>query len=657
MITFDQVTKGYLSQQVMSQASFHVSAGERVGLVGPNGAGKTTLFRLILGQESPDGGAIHRTKGLSIGHLPQEVEEVGAEPLLELVMATAEDLKAVEAELEVVAEELGQDPPAEELELLTRRQSHLLERYEGLDGYTLKSRAEKILEGLGFQSRDFHRPVAELSGGWRMRALLARILLADPDLILLDEPTNHLDLNSLIWLEDYLQSVTATVIIVSHDRAFLNRTVRKIIELESGRLKVFPGDYEHYRLEKDKEVGHLWAAYRQQQEKIKQIQQFIYRNRSRKDRARQVQARLKLLDKMERLQPPAQEHELTFFFPPASRPPAVLARLDKVGLSYGGGEPVYDGLSLEVGRGDRIALVGPNGAGKSSLLKLLSGELAPTRGLLALGPGVGVGYFAQHQLEQLRGELTVMEELMTVSGQTGQTQLRGMLGSFLFRGDDVFKKVSVLSGGERSRLVLCKLLFSGAHLLLLDEPTNHLDIPSRIALGQALEAWSGSLVLVSHDRQLLGGLVNRVWEVNPGGRVEVFPGNLEDYLRTWQRLKTGPAEAPQDRARPGKAKRDKARRRQEAEWRQAVGRQTKVLKDRLAEIEARVAGAEAEVDQLNASLADPKIYQDPEQAGQLSRRLAQVKDELARLNQAWTESALVLEEETERLMAQTKEAS
>ncbi len=659
MITFDNVSKAYGRQTIIDKAAFHLSAGDRVGVVGPNGAGKTTLFRLIIGLETPDQGAIHRTRGLNIGHLPQEVGDLGDEPLLETVMATAQDIQTIQDELEVVAAELAADPSPEELETLTRRQSLLLERFESLDGYTLQSRAEKILEGLGFSSRDFSTSVSALSGGWRMRALLARILLADPDLILLDEPTNHLDLGSMLWLERYLTDLTATVMIVSHDRAFLNRTVTKIVELDGGTLTAYAGDYDRFEREKAQRLAHLEAAYRQQQQKIRQMRQFIDRNRSRKDRARQVQARLKALEKMERIEPPRERREFDFSFPQPSRPPAVLVGLEGVGLNYGGDKPVYPNLSLTVGRGDRIALVGPNGAGKSTLLKLLAGELEPTAGRRRVPGAVKIAYFAQHQLEQLNPSLSVIEELMSVSGDASQTQLRTLLGSFLFSGDDVFKKVSVLSGGERSRLALAKLLFSGANLLLLDEPTNHLDIPSRIALEEALKAWPGEVCLVTHDRRLINAVANRIWEVKPGGEVTVYPGNLDDYVATWRRLTTEPGDrgrsTPADKPRPAKSRADKDRKRRQAEWRQRVSRETAPLKKRLAEIEAQATQTEAELERLTVELADPACYADPDRAARLNRELAAVRAELEDLNERWAEVALELEELTERLEAEREE--
>ena len=436
----------------------------------------------------------------------------------------------------MVAEELEAGPPPEELDALVRRQSRLLESYERFDGYSLQARAEKVLAGLGFRETDFQRPVDEFSGGWRNAGPAGPDSPGRPDLILLDEPTNHLDLESMLWLETYLTNLTAAVIIISHDRAFLDRTVRRIVELDRAVLTVYNGGYSHYEVEKAQRNRHQLSTYQSQQEQIKQIQNFIDRNRSRKDKAKQVQARVKALEKMDRIELPTENREFTFTFPRTERPPTRLVSLEKVEFSYPGGEPIYRDLTVDVRRDDRAALVGPNGAGKSSLLKLLAGETHPTAGRREMGPGVRVAYFAQHQLDQLHPGMTIIEELMTVSGQATQTEMRTILGNFLFHGDDVLKKVKILSGGEKSRLVMAKLLYSGANLLLLDEPTNHLDIPARIALEQALKAWPGAMCLVSHDRLLIDAVANVIWEVVPGGTVNVYPGDLTDYMVTWRSL-------------------------------------------------------------------------------------------------------------------------
>ena len=663
MIDFYEVSKSYGRQEVLREASFHVAGGDRIGVVGPNGAGKTTLFQIILGETSPDSGSIHKSKGLTIGHLPQEVGRVGSQKLLPMVMDTVTDLKRISDELASIQGALAVQPGKEELLALTHRQSTLLEQYDHLGGYTLKSRAERILHGLGFRDRDFDRPIEVFSGGWRMRALLARILLAEPELILLDEPTNHLDLESMLWLEEYLLGLNTTVIVISHDRAFLNKTVKRIIELDSGKLGLYAGNYDYYVEEKQNRLAHLVSAKAKQAEKIRQMKGYIDRNRTRAATAKQAQARIKALEKMERIELPGEGGEIRFVFPQGTRPPANLIELSGVDLSYGREIPVFEGLEARVGRDERIALVGPNGAGKSSLLKMLAGLVHPDEGERNVPANVKIAYFAQHQTEQLNPELSVLEELMAVSGQATQTAMRTLLGAFLFSGEDVFKKVSVLSGGEKSRLVLAKLLFSGANLLLLDEPTNHLDIPSRSALEQALKTWPGSICLVTHDRRLINAVANRIWEVQPdpegegGATLTVYPGNLNDYLTTWQKLKTGPGEEPsKDNGSGGrrvktKARKDKEARRKEAELRKQVGRETQKLREEVGRLEKLSADKEAQLEKVNASLADPAIYQDGAKAAQRSKEAAELRARLDRLQEEWTRASLALEAAAENAAA------
>ncbi len=658
MIDFYEVTKSYGRQEVLRKATFHVAGNDRIGVVGPNGAGKTTLFRIILGETSPDSGSIHRSKSLTIGHLPQEVGHMGSEPLLKMVMETVSDLKEVARDLARIETALAGDPPQEELIALTHRQSDLLERYDHLGGYTLKHRAQKILHGLGFRDRDYDRPVEVLSGGWRMRALLARILLAEPELILLDEPTNHLDLESMLWLEEYLQGISTTVVIISHDRTFLNRTVNRIIELDSGKVGLYSGNYDYYVAERRNRMAHLVSAKAKQVEKIRQMKEFIDRNRTRKDKAKQAQARIKALDKIELIELPEEGKELHFDFPRPARPPATLVELSGVRLSYGREFTIFHDLQAGVGRDERIALVGPNGAGKSSLLKMLGGVVVPEEGERKVPANVGIAYFAQHQTEQLNPALSVLEELMTVSGQATQTAMRTLLGAFLFSGEDVFKKVSVLSGGERSRLVLAKLLFSGANLLLLDEPTNHLDIPSRAALESALQSWPGSICLVTHDRRLIDAVANRIWEIQPGrdgdegSTLTVYPGNLNDYLTTWQNLKGRQGAKPSKGNRgsrgnrnPAKAgpKKNKAARHREAQLRNRIGRETRKLKDEVNRLEELSSAREAELRKVDAALADPAVYRDPAKAAEWSKKAADLRAELDRLQEEWTRAALDLE--------------
>ena len=443
MISFYNVSKSFAKQDILLDCSFQVNAGERVGIIGANGSGKSTVFKLLLGLEHPDQGQISRPKNLRLGYLPQDVLHFHGKTVLEQVMEVAEEVQTIEAELSLLADQLEQPLPEAELTAAAQRQSRLLEEYHRLGGYDLGARARKVLAGLGFTEEDTDRPVEEMSGGWAMRVALARILLAEPDLILLDEPTNHLDLDSLAWLEEYLVQITSSLMLVSHDRVFLDRVVHRLLELENGRLTSYPGNFKRYLEEKEKRLQSQWAAYRHQQEQIRQIKRFIDRNRARKDRAKQVQGRLKMLDKMELIEPPISPDRFSFTFPPPSRAAKIVLELKKASKGYGD-QPVVSDIDLTIQRGDRFALIGLNGAGKTTLVRLMAGVLTLDSGELVLGSGVSIAYFAQQQLELLNPQQTVLESLQSVAGDMGQGRLRTLLGGFLFRNDEVDKLVSEL---------------------------------------------------------------------------------------------------------------------------------------------------------------------------------------------------------------------
>lgn len=448
LIALDHVVKSYGKQEVLKDVSLAVHGGERIALVGVNGAGKSTLLKVLLGTVEPDRGQVHRKKGLRIGYLPQEIVELSGKTVLEQVMEVDTSVQEVSAEYHQITLELERTRSRNRLEALAARQSHLLSEMERLGAFDLEHRSKRILAGLGFKEETWLEPVERLSGGWMMRVALARILLSRPDLLLLDEPTNHLDLDSLLWLEHFLLQTPSALLIISHDRAFLDRVAQKTFELEKGLLTVFPGNYSRYLEEKEKRLRLQEAAFAEQQELIRRLEDFIARNRSRKDRAKQVQSRIKVLEQMERLTPPSEEKRIAFRFPEAERSGRIVVELEEVSKSYGS-RILYRGLNLTVVRGERIAVVGPNGAGKSTLLKMMTGEVQPDSGRLTLGHGVRIGYFAQHQLEQLDGERTVWEEAVTVAGDRTYGTLRNLLAAFLFREEDLEKKVSVLSGGGK----------------------------------------------------------------------------------------------------------------------------------------------------------------------------------------------------------------
>jgi len=484
--------------------------------------------------------------------------------------------------------------------------------------------------------------VEEMSGGWAMRVALARILLAEPDLILLDEPTNHLDLDSLVWLEEYLVQIKSSLMLVSHDRVFLDRVVHRLLELEHGRLTSYPGNFQRYLEEKEKRLQSQWAAYRHQQEQIRQIKRFIDRNRARKDRAKQVQGRLKMLDKMELIEPPTSPDRFTFTFPPPSRAAKIVLELKKASKGYGD-QPVVSDIDLTIQRGDRLALIGPNGAGKTTLVRLMAGMLTPDSGELVLGSGVRIAYFAQQQLELLNPQQTVLESLQSVAGDLGQGRLRNLLGGFLFRNDEVDKLVSVLSGGETSRLLLCQIL---ANFLLLDEPNNHLDMQGRRVLEKALETYEGAICLVSHDRHLINAIANKVL-VLTNGRVEMFHGNYDDYQEVWQQRLQPTLPLPETESYRSEtisaSKKSKEQKRLEAKWRNELPRMKAPLTQRLDNLEQTIEEISGRLDELNHLLAKPDTYENGTDIAALNREYNELKKSLEEHNRQWEQTAIELE--------------
>ncbi len=645
MISFYNVSKSFAKQDILLDCSFQVNAGERVGIIGANGSGKSTVFKLLLGLEHPDQGQISRPKNLRLGYLPQDVLHFHGKTVLEQVIDVAEEVQTIEAELSLLADQLEQPLPEAELTAVAQRQSRLLEEYHRLGGYDLEARARKVLAGLGFTEKDMDRQVEEMSGGWAMRVALARILLAEPDLILLDEPTNHLDLDSLVWLEEYLVQITSSLMLVSHDRVFLDRVVHRLLELENGRLTSYSGNFQRYLEEKEKRLQSQWAAYRHQQEQIRQIKRFIDRNRARKDRAKQVQGRLKMLDKMELIEPPISPDRFSFTFPPPSRAAKIVLELKKASKGYGD-QPVVSDIDLTVQRGDRFALIGLNGAGKTTLVRLMAGVLTPDSGELVLGSGVRIAYFAQQQLELLNPQQTVLESLQSVAGDLGQGRLRNLLGGFLFRNDEVDKFVSVLSGGERSRLLLCQILVQQANFLLLDEPNNHLDIQGRRVLEKALEIYDGAICLVSHDRHLINAIANKVLVLS-NGRLEMFHGNYDDYQEVWQQRLQPTLPLPKTEAYRSEtisaSKKSKEQKRLEAKWRNELHSKKAPLTNRLEDLEQTIEEISGRLDELNHLLAKPDTYENGTDIAALNREHGELKRSLEEHNRQWEQTAIELE--------------
>ncbi len=668
MIDLRSISKQFGGKFLFRSLSWQLRKGERLGLVGPNGAGKTTLLRMILGLEGADEGEIHRSRGIRLGYLPQEVETLGDDRVLDFVMGGFEEIYRTGKELEGLHEEIEEArrlnkirEDAQEWKTLLERHGRMQHEYETKGGYGLESQARSILSGLGFAVQEVECPLQSLSGGWQMRVALARLLLTRPDYLLLDEPTNHLDLESVLWLEEFLSGYEGTFVLISHDRYLLNRMVKRIAELESGTLTLYQGDYDQYRMNREHRRKLQEATLRNQERRIEQVERFIERFRAKNTKATQVQSRIKMLEKMPRI---AIERRTTrtlhFQFPPVPRSGLHVAQLIGVHKSYAE-KMVYSGVDFQVLREDRIALVGPNGAGKSTLVKILAGILPFEKGKRILGPSVSLFYYAQHQLEALHSGHTVLEELAEVADFEMQSRLRTILGAFLFSGEDVEKKVSVLSGGEKSRLALARMLLKPVNFLLLDEPTNHLDLDAREILEEALEQWEGTMIFISHDRYFINRIANKVVEVK-GGRLREFLGNYDYYREKVQEEERGAreimggdgGERSTQEEKPlitnsGTAsgrRKSKEEKRQEAEERQRRSRILLPLKKRLSGIEEEIHSREERLQEVMGMLTRSEIYRNGDKAREVLEERKELEDRIRLLYGEWEEISLRIEEIT-----------
>ena len=642
MIFVEKLNKQFGSKIIFRDVSFHLRPKEKVGLIGENGTGKTTLFKVIIGRESLDSGQVTLRKGLRYGLLEQD-QEGGEQSALERVVLGDPHFLQVKTELEKLqAEQKFKD-----------RYGELQHEFERLGGYDRDARAKIIMQGLGFKSGQWDKPLDQLSGGWRMRVELSRILLQRPDVLLLDEPSNHLDLRSVIWLESFLKSYEGSVLLISHDRKFLNTLATRIFELDRASLTVYSGNYDDYEKLKEDRRAQLESQAANQNRRIAEVERFIERFRAKNTKATQVQSRIKMLDKMERVQTTESTKAIHFRFPQPVRTGKNVLELENVSKSYGALK-VYENFSVTLERGCRVALAGENGAGKSTLLKMMAGVLSPDSGEVKPGVKVSRSYFAQHQGETLNFKHTVLQSLQESAPGLLRTQQRNILGAFLFSGDDVEKKVSVLSGGEKSRLALARMLCSNSasdnkappSCILLDEPTNHLDIRSREHLAAVLSDYEGSLVIISHDRFFLDGFVNRVWEVAEG-QVREYDGNYSDYERAkskeepvTEKIKVG------EKNITSSSSIDKERKRKEADDRNQRYKQLKPLQSRLEKVESRLEILMAENEELQSKLAASDIYE-ADQKDRLMKTMEQqrkVKEEEQCLIEKWDELTLSIEQ-------------
>src|SRR5690242_13011316 len=532
MIQLNAAGKRYGHKLLFEAADLLITPRDRVGLVGANGTGKTTLLRILAGLETLDYGSTSVAKGISAGYLPQDGLTLSGQTVFAACMAVFARLQDIERELEHLTSRMAElDHTSAEYEQIADRYHQIEHEFRTHDGYAIEAQVGAVLAGLGFRPEDWHRQTEEFSGGWQMRIALAKLLLQKPNLLLLDEPTNHLDLESRNWLEEYLSNYPYAVVLISHDRYFLDVTVNRIVEIWNKKIWAYTGNYEKFLAQKTQRQEQLEAAYRNQRERIEQLEVFINRFRYQATKAKQVQSRIKELEKIERIELPEEEKTIHFSFPQPKPSGRNVSEFVGVAKSYGPKE-VFRDVNFIVERGDRIALVGVNGAGKSTLIKLLAGIEPLTRGEYKLGYNVQFDYFAQDQYKELDQEARILDDLGRVSPASRETDLRNLLGCFLFSGDDVFKRIGVLSGGERNRYALLRMLLHPANFLLLDEPTNHLDMRAKDVLLEALSSYTGTVVFVSHDRYFIDKLVTRAFEIGDG-RVEIYPGNYEDYM--WRR--------------------------------------------------------------------------------------------------------------------------
>jgi ATPase subunit of ABC transporter with duplicated ATPase domains len=528
VIRLDSVSKQHGKQILFIDASMSVFRGEKVGLVGPNGSGKSTVFRMIVGEEPPDSGHVAVERGVTIGHFGQDTGEMSGRTVLEETMAGAGEVSDAAHEVHELEHSMADPAHAGEMDRLVERFGHAQARFDELGGYALESRAREILTGLGFHDEVVDDDVGKLSGGWKMRVALARILLMKPDALLLDEPTNHLDIESIIWLERFLREFEGGLVMTSHDRELLNRLVTKIVEIDGGEMTTYSGNYDFYERQREIAAAQQEAQYARQQAMLAKEKAFIERFKARASHAAQVQSRVKKLEKIEKVEPPKRRKVLEFDFRPAPRSGDDVAKIEGVVKRYGA-RTIYESLDLLVRRRERWCVMGVNGAGKSTLLKLVAGEISPDGGRVTVGASVKLGYFAQHAMELLDAEQTVIDTLRTAFPLATIGSMRTLAGAFGFSGDDVEKSCRVLSGGEKARLVLATILYDPPNLLVLDEPTNHLDMATKEMLVKALSGFEGTMLFVSHDRQFLGALSNRVLEVTPEG-VHAYGGGYTEYV-------------------------------------------------------------------------------------------------------------------------------
>ncbi len=630
---------------ILEGAGFMINSGERVGVIGPNGTGKSTLFRVIAGRQELDDGVVHLARGMSLGYLPQDILEIGEGPLLESVLSAVPGKSQIEENLHDAEQSINEESDPEKQLNLAQRIADLHDQIDRFEAEYSRHMAESILVGLGFKTQDFDKPLSTYSGGWKMRAALAGLLFKRPELLLLDEPTNHLDIPSLIWLDNFLGEVDSAVMLISHDRDFINRHARRILSFEVEGVRSYTGNYDQYLELRQQELHVRQAARRNQDAEIKQSEQFIRRFRAKSTKARQVQSRVKRLEKIELVEIGNERASIKFQFPPCQRTGRHPVRVDNISHHYGDLH-LYNGLSAAVERGDRIALIGENGAGKTTLLRIMSGELSPSEGEIRHGTNVELSYYAQHHLENLNPSESVLNEVWRVNPSMTQTRVRSICGAFLYSGDEVDKQVGVLSGGELARVSLAQLLVKPGNLLLMDEPTNHLDLMSSEALAETLDSYDGTLVFVSHNRAFINRLASRIWDIKDG-ELHDYPGNLDEYFYHQELAVAGDhqkknTKKSREKAAVTESKDAESPAKDSFQQRKTINRERKSLQrrisdnqDKMSYVENRISRLEIEKADLEKALSDPSQYDDKTSFDKLLGDFTVKREKLEELTRRW----------------------
>ncbi len=651
LLTVVKASLSFTGKQIFNEIGFQVEPRDRIGLVGPNGSGKTTLLRLIIGEVALDSGEVRVAKGGRVGYLPQDVQETLSGPLLQSVIESVPGRVQLENELRRAEASLKDVSCKQDQTRAAKKLAEILQEINRLDLEYPRHAAERILSGLGFVTSDFDRPVSSLSGGWKMRAALASLLYQRPDLLLLDEPTNHLDIPSVHWLEQFLQDFGGAMILVSHDREFLNRQIHRIISFGPEGMRSYSGDYDFFVKASEEERKTLEANSRKQEQKVKQAEKFIERFRAKASKARQAQSKIKLLKKMELVKGHRTEKTTHFSFPEVPRSGGVVVSIK--GMAKGFDEkPLYKDINLTVSRGERIAIIGANGCGKTTLLRMVAGEIEPDEGKISLGHAVSMGYFAQHHSDMLDLQKTVIQEVYKVVPDESIGFVRGVCGAFLFSGQDVDKVIGVLSGGEKARVSLAKLLVKPGNLMVMDEPTNHLDISSSEALINALSEYNGTLLFVSHNQSFIKRLATKIWDIR-GGEIVEYPGNLTEYFYHIARTEDESAnsssreytheETGKNKASVKKGQDRKKEKREKAEKRQLIYNTLKPLLAEVERLEGRIAELEVRQKELEKLLADPDIFSDKNRGVPLLSEYKALREEQDELLLKWEQSQDKLE--------------